>query len=166
MKVIGIALVFFSCTVTGFLRANSYIVSLKQFHAFIELLYFIKHEISTYLTAQCEIFLKFKSTELEKCGFLTETRKCIEKSTLSPMADALETLKEKLNINKEAFDILLEYSKKLGSYSPEEECKRCQRAIMELEEIYKKQKEENLKKTSLCRSVGAMTGIGLVLLLW
>ena len=163
MKILGLILIFASSTAQGFIRASAHTDALKRLRGLIDLLYFIKREISSYLTPQGEIFEKFRNRDLEKCGFLEALRGA---DSLNPLYQALGSRGDTLLIKREAFDTLLSFSKELGCFSPEEECARCDRAIAELEDILKIQKEETAEKTRLCRTVGAMVGMGAVLMLW
>ena len=89
MKWLGLILIFFSTTSVGFIKANRYKDSEREINAFIRLIYFIKHEISLYLTPQSEIYTKFSSPPLEKNGFMTMLRELSAKGAQQPMLTAV-----------------------------------------------------------------------------
>ncbi len=165
MKLFGLILVFVSAASVGFIKAESYKTRDAEISAFIELIYFIKREISAYLTPQHEIYEKFTCPVLEKNGFLPLVREYSWKGMEAPFLLAVKNCSD-LTLDSQVYDILEGFGDSLGTLSNGDQCEQCQRAVYELEEIYKKKKEETLEKTRLCRSVGSMIGIGLVLLLW
>ena len=59
MKTIGLLLIFLSATSVGFIKASSYKETEKEINGFVKMIYFIKHEISFYLTPQNDIYIKF-----------------------------------------------------------------------------------------------------------
>lgn len=163
MKTVGLVLLFLVPLSIGFLKAEEYVEKRNVLHGFITLVYFIKHEVTFYLTPQNEIYRKFYDKALFKVGFLDILQ---NSDSTTPLHDALTHTKEKLLLEKETYDLLYDFSLNFGTLSQKEESKRCDRLINELEEIYKNQKEETNEKIRLCRTVGCMTGIGLVLLMW
>ncbi len=165
MKIFGLILVFASATAAGFIKAEAYKERDAEISAFIELIYFIKQEISAYLTPQHQIYEKFTCSVLEKNGFLTLLREYSHQGIEAPLMSALDNCGG-LTLDTETRDIVAGFAEGFGSLSTADECQRCDRTVCALEEIYKKRREETLEKTRLCRSVGSMIGIGLVLLLW
>ncbi len=163
MKTIGLMILFFVPTATGFIKSQSYIESRNILRGFISLVNFIKREITSYLTPQQEIYKKFYDKSLEKSTFLSALRKS---DGDNPFALALGESKNKLLLSEDTFELLYEFGISFGTLSEKEEVTRCEKLILELEEIYKAQKEETIEKTRLCRTVGCMTGIALVLLMW
>lgn len=163
MKLIGLLLVLVAPTLAGFFKAQSYMDSRDILHSFIMMLSFIKQEVGSYLTPQQEIYKKFYDRHLDKCSFLDVLK---EEKTDTPLSTALEKSKDKLMLKKEAYDLLYEFGNSFGTLSQGDECRRCEKLISQLEEIYKTQKEETSEKIRLCRTVGCMLGIGLALLLW
>lgn len=165
MRAVGLLFIFLSTTAAGFIKAASYKESEKEIGAFIEMLYFIKHEIASFLTPQSKIYEKFTNRVLEKNGFLPLLKDVSAKGKESPLFLSIEECTT-LRCGEEAVGIIKEFAETLGTLSVTEQCLRCDRAVSELEEIYKKKKAETAEKTGLCRSVGCMVGLGLVLLLW
>ena len=165
MKIIGLLLVFLSSLAIGVSKAEEYREKDKCINAFIEFLYFIRHEIFVYQTPQCKIFEKFQNKYLESAGFIEDLRKNVLEGRNQPLFHTVKEL-DKIKLDAETRDILLSFAEGLGTLSVSEECERCDRAVRQLEEVYRKQKEETKGKTRLCRSVGGMIGAGLVLLLW
>ena len=163
MKIIGLLMIFLSSLGLGFSKAEEYRKKDRQINAFIELLYFIRHEIFVYHTPQCKIYEKFQNKYLSEIGFLDTLRKKARDGVRTPL---FYSIKELAGCDTEIEEVLLDFSLGLGTLSAEEECERCDRAVGKLEEIYRNQKEETKEKTRLCRSVGGMVGAGLVLLLW
>ncbi len=163
MKTIGLMILFFVPTAAGFVKSQQYIESRNVLRGFILLISFIKREITSYLTPQQEIYEKFYDKSLEKATFLSSLRK---NSGDTPFAQAVTETKDKLFLSDEAFELLYEFGMSFGTLSEKEEVTRCEKLIGELEEIYKARKEETVEKTRLCRTVGCMTGIALVLLMW
>lgn len=163
MKTVGLILVFLIPSAVGFFKAEEYIEKRNILHAFISLIEFMKHEVSFYLTPQNEIYRKFYDKSLMKTGFIDALQNSLSSS---PLYDALLLTKDKLLLEKDAYDLISEFALNFGTLSQKEESKRCERLISELQEIYKNQKEETNEKIRLCRTVGCMTGIGLVLLMW
>ena len=163
MKTVGLILVFFIPSAVGFLKAEEYQEKRNILHGIISLIRIMKHEVSFYLTPQNEIYRKFYDKALMKIGFIDALQNSL---TSTPLYDALTLTKDKLLFEKEYYDLLCEFALNFGTLGQKEESKRCERLISELEEIYKKQKEETNEKIRLCRTVGCMTGIGLVLLMW
>lgn len=164
MKVLGLILIFISSASVGFIKSNTYKERDLELLSLIELLYFIKHEISTYLTLQWEIYEKFDNSVLEKNGFLSILREYSRQGKEKPLLYAIEA--SQLKLDKEEEEIVKSFARDFGTLSTSDECNRCDRAIRKLEEIYKTKKEETLEKSRLCRSVGCMIGIGLALLMW
>lgn len=163
MKIAGLLLIFITCLSAGYVKAQRYKDSQNILRSFISMIYFIKQEVLSYLTPQHEIYHKFYDKCLDRCLFLNELK---NSPSDTPLAFTLSRTKEKLMLNEEVYYLLYEFGGTFGSLSQEEEVKRCEKLIRELEEIYKLQKEETAEKIRLCRTVGCMTGIGLVLLLW
>ena len=165
MKVIGLVLIFISTTAVGFIKANRYRDTEKEISAFIQLIYFIKHEITLYLTPQIEIYDKFSSLPLESNGFMEMVRAFSRCGAETPLLRAV-TECDTLRCGSEVVDILRDFSQTFGMLSVEEQCERCDRTAERLCEIHKRKKEEASEKTRLYRSVGCMAGLGLVLMLW
>lgn len=166
MKTLGLVTVFSVCFAVGIIKSGEYKKSENELKAFIELVYFIRREISGYLTPQHEIYRKFTNSILEANGFLGTLRKNSANGISSPLNYTLESKKETLRLGGEPFYVLASFSEGLGSFSELDECQRCERCAKELEAILKKQKEETEQKVRLCKSIGGLVGIGLVLLLW
>ena len=164
MKAVGLLTVFLAASAAGFIKADTYKSEGRVLGGFIDLVYFIKREISSYLTPQYRIYEKFENDTLEKIGFLNNLRDCAKDGSLSPMRSALESCRD--NIDGCLFSIMCDFSDGLGTMCVSEEIERCERAIVRLEAQYKKKTEEINSKTRLCRSVGCIVGIGLALLLW
>lgn len=165
MKIIGLLLIFLSSLGLGFSKAEEYREKDRQINAFIELLYFIRHEIFVYQTPQCKIYDKFQNKYFSEIGFLDILRKKAHDGVGTPLFYSVKEL-DPIKCDAEVEEVLLDFASGLGTLSVGEECERCDRAVGKLEEIYRKQKEETKEKTRLCRSVGGMVGAGLVLLLW
>lgn len=163
MKIAGLITIFVTCASFGFIKADSYTESRNVLHSFISMIYFIKREVLSYLTPQHEIYEKFYDKYLDKSSFLDELK---NSSSDIPLANTLSKMKDMLALNDEAYYLLYEFGTSFGSLSQDEEVRRCEKLIRELEDIYKIQKEETSEKIRLCRTVGCMAGIGLVLLLW
>lgn len=165
MRTLGLLLIFISASAVGFMKANSYKECEKEINSFIKMIYFIKHEISVYLTPQSEIYEKFSDTLLEKNGFLPLLRRHSENGTEAPLLCAVAE-SNLLKCGDETIGAIKDFAQTLGTLSVEEQCERCDMTISILNEIYKKKKDETSEKIGLCRSVGCIVGIGLVLLLW
>ncbi len=163
MKTAGLILIFFAPSLIGFMKAESYVEENNILHSFITLISFIKREVSSYLTPQREIYCKFYDKHLDKCGFLEELKNSFSDT---PLLSALLLTKERLNLRDEPYELIYEFATLFGTLSEREEMERCDKLISELEEIYKRNKEENREKIRLCRTVGCMTGIGLLLVMW
>ena len=166
MKIVGMLMIMFSATATGFIRAEKYKTEEDEFKGFIELIKFIKHEISQNLTLQKDIYQKFENEALNKNGFIEILRYFSQNNYPSPLYIALKEYSSELKVNVEAVAPIIEYSEKFGSFSIEEEVARANALIEDLEEIYKSNKDDISNKKRLCRTVGCMVGIGLLLLLW
>ena len=165
MKAVGLIMIFLSAVSVGFIKGNGYKDTEREIGAFIDLLYFIRHEISSYLTPQGKIYEKLRNPILEERGFLDLLRRFSEEGAEQPLLSAVEECRA-LRCGDEAASVIKEFSETLGRLSVKEQCHRCDRAISALEDIHKRKKVEALEKTRLCRSVGCMIGLGLVLLLW
>lgn len=166
MKIAGMLCIIISTTLLGFMKAGGYRKKEQILHSFIEMIYFIKREISSYLTPQNEIYQKFTDVILEKNGFMSLLNKAVENGNEAPLLCALEEAGETLNLDKQSWDILIRFARDLGTLSTQDECERCNRAISELDYIYKHCKEESKDKIRLCKSVGGIIGLATVLLLW
>ena len=163
MKYVGLLFVLLAPSALGFMKAQEYIEKRNVLRGFISLIELIKREVSSYLTPQQEIYDKFYDKYLDKTSFI----KALQKSgSDTPFASALSEAKTKLPLKEDTFDLLYDFALHFGTLSEGEECKRCDKLINELEEIYKAQKEETSEKVRLCRMVGCMVGITLALLLW
>ena len=165
MKIIGLIVIFFSCTAIGFIKSKEYKERDIELHEFINLLYFIKREISSYLTPQKEIFEKIHSPYFEKNGLLERIRESSSADNEAPFYKAL-CVYDFQTPDKEAQEILKVFARELGRLPAAEECEHCDRAIRELEKLYEKKKEETSQKIRLCQSIGSMIGIVVALLLW
>lgn len=165
MKLLGMLLIFLSSTAIGFYKAETYKERDREFGELISLVYFIKHEISAYLTPQYMIYEKYKGESLEKNGFLPRLREYSAQGIEFPLMRALNDCNT-LKINEETRSTLNDFSQTLGTLGIDDECEQCNKTIRSLEEQYQKRKEETSGKTRLCKSVGGMIGMGIVLLLW
>lgn len=163
MKIAGLIFILLAPSLIGFMKAEDYIEENNILRSFITLISFIKREISSYLTPQREIYTKFYDKHLYKCGFLDELK---NSTSDTPLLSALSLTKERLNLRAEPYELIYEFASLFGTLSEKEEMDRCDKLVSELEEIYKKNKEENREKIRLCRTVGCMTGIGLLLIMW
>ena len=117
-----------------------------------------------YLTRQHDIFESFENSFLEKNGFLKALREREIVDEKSPFYYVFCEFEKGLSINGEARGIIREFAENFGRLSSKEQSERCNMAIAGLEEIYKKEKEDNRVRAKLCRSVGCMVGVALVLL--
>ena len=165
MKIAGIIIVFFSCCTAGYLRSLECVKTRDQIYAFIKLIEHIKHEIAYYLTRQEDIFLKFENKYLEKIGFLKILREEKIKDEKSLLYHALQKSEKYLSLSLEGKKILYEFAKTLGHLSPSEQCTNCDKAILQLEELYKKEKEEACARVKLNRCIGCLGGAFAVLIL-
>lgn len=165
MKLLGLALVFCTCSVAGIIKSFEYTETQNELYAFILFLKFIKREVEVYLTRQMDIFNRFENKTLESSGFLPHLRGREITDDKSPLYHVLGEWDKRLRIPDEAKDLLLEFSQSFGQMSPTEQSERCDAVIRELEEIYKKCKEENASRIRLCRSTGCIVGAFAVLLL-
>ena len=165
MKILGLIIIFFSCSAMGFIKSFEYTKALGELYAFILLIRFIKREIGMYLTKQKDIFYRFENPILEETGFLKTLRETELTDEKSVLFHALQIYNEKLRINEYAKSVLCEFAEDFGRMSPEEQTERCNSTLSCLEEIYKKEKEESTSRIKSCRSLWCMAGASAVLLL-
>ncbi len=165
MKIIGIIIVFLSCCTAGYIRSVECVKTRDEIYAFIKLVEHIKHEVSFYLTRQEDIFKKFESTVLEKIGFIQILKEEKIKDEKSLLFHALEKGENKLSLNSETKKTLFEFAKTLGHLPPKEQCINCDKTLLHLEEIYKKEKEEAHSRVKLNRCIGCLGGAFAVLIL-
>ncbi len=165
MKLIGLCIIFLSCSATGFIRSHKYIRPCEELYSFIMLIKHIRHEVSTHLARQRDILESFEDEVLEKNSFLKILRREEITDEKSPLFHALEKGEGILSISGDVKRILAEFSENLGQLSPDEQCSKCDAVTELLEEIYKKEKEEAHIRSRLSRSIGCMAGVGIVLLL-
>ena len=165
MKYFGLILIFVSCSGAGIIKSFEYTKSQNEIYAFILMLRFIKREVSFFLTRQKDIFLRFENKTLEKTGILKDLREKEIEDEKSPLYHVLRAYENKLSINEDAKDILFEFSESFGRMSVSEQLEKCSHTISELEEIYKKGKEQSAEAIKTCRMLGCIVGVAVVLLL-
>ena len=164
MKAIGMVFIFLTCTGAGIIKSFEYSNAENELYAFISFIRYIKREVTIYLTRQQEIFDRFENELLEKNGFLPLLRSKEITDEKSSLYHALKEFENRLCINKESQRVIFEFSESFGRMSGKEQEEKCNVTINYLEEIYRKEKENNASRVKLCRYVGCMVGVGAVLL--
>ncbi len=165
MKTLGLLLAFFASSSFGFLRARECRSRNTDLAAIIKLLHRMKNEVSSNLTVQSMIYKSFADEALEKNGFLTSLRRESESNTPQPFLKAMAE-SEIFDGDGELLNILKDFAENFGTMSRDEEILRCERALSELDTIYKKRRDESERQAKLYRSLGMSIGVGIVLMLW
>jgi len=157
-------MVFISCTVSGFIKSYEYSNGEKELYSFISFIRYIKREVTLYLTRQQDIFAGFEDDFLEKTGFLPRLRNSCITDEKSPLYHVFCEFEEKFHIKSDGKRAIKEFAETFGRVSVKEQEEKCNLTVALLEEIYRREKEENSSRIKLCRYVGGMVGAGLVLL--
>lgn len=165
MKILGLILIFAAPSTLGFLMSAKVKEELDQIGAFIDLIGYIKYEISLFLTKQDEIFEKFSNDTLEKCGFLEKLRSSPLDGEHSMLYRALCERDDTLLLDEETLKILKGFAENFGRLALDEQVEKCDTYIKILREIYNSKKADVISKVKLYRNVGLISGMGLVLTL-
>ncbi len=165
MKTLGLILVFIFFSTAGIVKSVDFTKSKEELYAFIQFFKFVRREIVLHRTRQLDIYKKFGNKVLEKNGFLNSLRQGYITDSRSVLYHTFSDYEKKLSISTECKNLILEFAESFGQISVSEQSQKCDTLIFELEDIYKKEKEEAVLRAKASRYLGVMAGIGAVLLL-
>lgn len=158
MKYIGLFVIFVCCTVGGMALSGSLSRSLSLSEALLQFVRYVRGQVSYFkmpIGAICEGFQNetFRKTEFDKL--------ICEKG----LAAAIEEKKGQLNLSSESYSTILDFARRMGTLSYEEQIIDCDYAADRLEKEIADKKEEFPAKKQIYSSMGLLGGAMAVLIL-
>lgn len=135
----------------------------RRLEAVIRLIEHIKYEIGERMTPHNELFVRFESNVLERCGFLDALRKCRFDGEGSALSGALRIYGDLFFEDKGCNMMLEDFSESLGMLSRTAQLERCDGLIERFNSVYKEKSAKIQSETRLCRSMGILCGVAAVL---
>ena len=155
---IGAALVFFSAAYVGMAAASLHCLRVKQLEAFCSLIAHIGAQIDGFLTPLDEIFRTYNDPLLVKLGFLGSVGD-------AGYMEAFEKCGSRIYLKSSETAVLRSFFDGLGHTSAASEVKHCLLFEKKLSEIAGKARSELAQKMKICRVLGIIIGIMLVVIL-
>ena len=170
VKLIGCGMILMGTTVLGIMFAKIKIDRVKQIRALISALNMLEIEIEFALNILPDTFLKISKTIDEKIGQLfAVTAKQIMESRLNACEawhTTLEKLFSTLCLDKEDKEILLALGSSLGEVDTENQIKSIRLIIEQLKRQELKAEEDKAKSEKLFKSLGVLSGLTIVMVLF
>lgn len=151
LKIIGICMIVAAMTAAGRGYAGLIKKRLCSLEGIIELIDALEIKIRDFATPMPEFFKSYKGGK-----DMTELCKTAGQTGLDR---ALKACKERLALEDEDMNLLLEFAGSLGTLSAQEEAKRCSYYKEELKRRASEVKENLPVKAGLLKSAGVMCGI-------
>ena len=158
LKLFGVMLILFSCTVAGFSAAAVYRLREEQLDAFRSLVSYIGAQIGAFLIPLDSIYADFKNTRLESCGFLKLIRE-------SDFETALNGCRGRIFLSNTELYEVEKFFQGLGRHDAKEEERHCAYYEKRLAQMYSAAHAEARAKIRLCRAFGFLGGLMLAVIL-
>lgn len=166
MRLFAVLCLGLSPVLGGFFLSRQQACVPEELMGMIRLVEHIRYEISSFLTKQSELFLRFEDRALARCGFLDTLRLSASQSGNRALYRALLAAKEGLHLPSEAFGVLLEYAERLGEYDVQGEVERAEKTEQALHRHLEQARGEGAARQTLYRWFGVLTGLLVFILLW
>ena len=159
MKYVGMAFLVVSIWLVG----NNYSRKILHGYAleqeFLRFIKFIRGRVACYLEPPRRFAGEFASETLAECGFLPSLARC------GTLFEAYESVRDGLNIEKDADEILYEYFSHSGKGYLENEIKSLDNTISLLDNLCRKRGEYIENRTKIVKVSSLALGLGLSILL-
>jgi stage III sporulation protein AB len=169
IKLLGSIVIITSTALIGFLLAKAKTERVNQLRDFLLALNMLEIEIKFALTALPDAFIKIGKAVDARVGqiFILASSKILHEKMSACQAWQM-ALKgsESLSINLEEKEILSKMGSSLGEIDSENQIKNIKFTIEELKRQQTKAEEEKNKSEKLFKSLGVLTGVGIVILIF
>ena len=170
VKLIGSGMILIATTVLGIMFAKIKIDRVKQLRALISALNMMEIEIKFALNVLPDAFFKISKTIDEKIGqlFAVTAKQIIEsrKNACEAWHAALEQSFSNLCLDKEDKEILLALGSSLGEVDTENQIKNIRLIIEQLKRQELKAEEDKARSEKLFKSLGVLSGLTIVIVLF
>lgn len=170
IKLIGSAMVITATTVLGIMLAKFKTDRVRQLRCLISALNIFETEIKFSLSLLPDAFIKISRSIDEKAGeIFSYTAQQISHYRISACDawdDAINRVKPNLCIVKEDTEILLSLGSSLGEMDTENQIKSVRLVIEQLKHQEFKAEEDRAKGERLFRSLGVLSGLAIVIILF
>lgn len=158
MKYIGLFVIFVCCTVGGMSLSSAVSRSLALSEGLLQFVRYIRGQVSYFKMPIKSICEGFRNETFQKSGL---DKLICEKG----LTTALEEKKGQLNLSSETYSMLIDFSKRMGTLSYDEQIVDCDYAAEQLEKEIAAKKEDFPIKKQIYSSMGLLGGAMVVLIL-
>ncbi len=158
LRLIGAAALLLLSLYTGSSLAEMEKKRLRQTEGFLLLVRYIREQISCFRRPLPDIYRDFQSEPLRNAGFLPALAK-------GDFAAALAAAKDGLYLEEEEIGLLYAFAQSVGQSFEEEQKALCAYTERELEKALARRKEETPKRVRVLRTLSAVFGGMIVILL-
>jgi len=165
LKLLGLIFLVAASSLAGYFRGEE---KRKAYLFLREMLRFFRHvhfEIETFMRTQEEIYQRFSSAFLERCGFLPLLREEVKKDPAGALDRCLKEITPTVSLSPLFTEPIYAYSENFGYRSRETELGECAKLILWLEMTEREEKIKTEQAVRLCRTVGITAGIGILIIL-
>lgn len=170
IKTLGCTIVFVASTLVGYFLSYSKYQRVKELRSFIQVLNMLETEIKFSLGTLPEAFMKISGAVQEKTGLvLNIAAEKMLKNKINAMSSWKEALDEQrgiFSLNTEDFSILKSMGCSLGEADVDNQIKNIRLVAEGLKSQEIKAEEERAKNGKLLKSMGVLTGLTLIIILY
>ena len=170
IKLIGAALVIFSCSLMGFQKVLQKRTTIFAMEELQELLLSVERRLSFNLEPLPELFLQLAAQrEADDTSFLFQLVKALREGEDSTVSEAwrqtLDMFSQEKRLCDEAKSLMLSIGKELGTTDYETESAKLRRGAELMKEYIKREKKDLLQSEKTFKSLGILSGICIVIIL-
>lgn len=158
MRLFGAVMIFCACTLLGLSASAVYKRRVRQLEAFAMLIAYVGAQINAFLTPLDKIYASFENRTLDECAFLDALRR-------DGGVKALQTCRRLLSLTDGDISELEHFFEGLGRHSAQDEARHCAYFGERIGETLASARAEATSKGKVCRTLGALFGIMLAILL-
>lgn len=158
IKYVGILLVFFSCTYTGYLTYLSRYRRLKRIMGMLSLIKFIKQRAEFFSDPLCDIYASFQNEELSKSGYLNTL-------VQNDFLYAFNEHSKDFGFSEQTDAFIVSFAQTLGKLPLKEQISSCEYLIGIISDEEKNSQVSLEKEKKLFCGIGVLAGCAAVILL-
>ena len=158
IKYIGILLIFFSCSYTGYLTYLARHRRVKRIMGMLSLIKYIKQRAEFFSDPLCDIYASFQNDELSRCGY-------IKSLTENDFLFAFKKHSSDFGFSEETEAFVTSFADSLGRLPLKEHISSCEYLFSIVAEEEARARETLKKEKKLFCGIGVLAGCAAVVLL-
>jgi len=166
MKTAGLICFASALTLMGYFHGEKIRKTMICMEELFRLIQHIRFEIEVFSREQGEIFRKFQSDFLERCGFLEQLIRETENNPTGSLFRSLDSFLSRFPILPRWKEELLHWAESFGMRSRTKELEETERLELFLEKSLQTEREEMKNRIRLSGILGLTAGIGILILLF